>query len=164
VAIMTVTAYFAAPLFNDMERNFNLVVTRKLEAYVEVFLPQRDGGLLMDLVKNGTSPDEAAKTVFDMDRRAMESADILIAVLDGAKIDEGVAFEIGYMFGLGKYCIGYQSDMRRALPIGNNPMITGSLATICANTDALLSTVAEYCQAIPGDGRNSGITERRLRA
>ena len=141
----TVAIYFAAPLFNEMERRFNRELVKELEEFAVVFLPQRDGGLMMELVRNGTAPQEAAQIVFGKDRRAMEEADLLIAVLDGAKIDEGVAFEIGYMFSLSKYCIGLQTDMRRALPTGNNPMIEASLSLICDSPKMLISAVADFC-------------------
>jgi nucleoside 2-deoxyribosyltransferase len=137
--------YFAAPLFNEMERRFNRELVKELEEFAVVFLPQRDGGLMMELVRNGTAPQEAAKIVFEKDRRAMEQAGLLVAVLDGAKIDEGVAFEIGYMFSLGKYCIGLQTDMRRALPTGNNPMIDASLTVICDSPKMLISAVTDFC-------------------
>ena len=36
--------YFAAPLFNQSEQDYNLKITNILESYgYEVFLPQRDG-------------------------------------------------------------------------------------------------------------------------
>jgi nucleoside 2-deoxyribosyltransferase len=82
--------------------------------------------------------------VFENDRAAIDSADFLIAVLDGAGIDEGVAFEIGYAFGLGKHCVGLQTDMRRALPTGNNPMIGRSLQMIFGSRDELISWVADH--------------------
>ena len=37
--------YFAAPLFNEAEKEYNLKIVSILESYgYEVFLPQRDGG------------------------------------------------------------------------------------------------------------------------
>src|ERR1700752_2276497 len=126
-------SYFAAPLFNEMERNYNLMVVLQLEKYVDVFLPQRDGGLLMNYVKEGISPDTAARLIFEKDLSAMGGADFLIALLDGSGIDEGVAFEVGFMFALGKPCVGLQTDFRRALPTGNNPMIGSSMHTVFQN-------------------------------
>jgi nucleoside 2-deoxyribosyltransferase len=113
-----------------MERGFNIDVCTKLEPFIDVFLPQRDGGLLMQKVKEGVSPDLAGRAIFDTDLQAMRHADFLIAVLDGSSIDEGVAFEAGYMFALGKTCVALQTDVRRALPTGNNPMIESSMTQI----------------------------------
>ncbi len=42
--------YFAAPLFSQSEKDFNLKLTHVLEAHgYTVFLPQRDGFLAVDL-------------------------------------------------------------------------------------------------------------------
>jgi len=53
----------------------------------------------------------------------------------------GVAFEIGYLFALGTPCIALQTDVRRALPSGNNPMIGQALAEIVADETRLLESV-----------------------
>lgn len=130
--------YFAAPLFNEMERGYNLAVVRRLEAHFDVFLPQRDGGLLTRYVKEGISPDRAASLIFGTDLTAMGDADVLVALLDGSHVDEGVAFEIGYMFAMGKICVALQTDVRRALPTGNNPMISSAMRYIFQTIDELL--------------------------
>ncbi len=129
--------YFAAPLFNEAERRFNKFIARRLELYADIFLPQRDGGLLLEMVKQGISPANAERAVFQCDIEAMQRADFLIAVLDGNGIDEGVAFEIGYMHCLGKPCFGFQTDVRRALPTGNNPMLIGALGNVFLELKAL---------------------------
>jgi nucleoside 2-deoxyribosyltransferase len=94
----------------------------------QVFLPQRDGQLLSDLVAGGMIPREAAEAVFSADMTALRQCRAVIAVLDGRTIDEGVAFEIGVASSLGKVCVGLQTDVRRLLPFGNNPMIECALA------------------------------------
>jgi nucleoside 2-deoxyribosyltransferase len=139
-------AYFAAPLFNEMERNHNSRIVEQLEAYVDVFLPQRDGGLMMQHVKGGMSPDRAANLIFEKDRLAMASADILIAILDGSNVDEGVAFEIGYMFALGKFCVALQTDVRRALPTGNNPMIGSAMRFVFQTIRELVDWIEQLSQ------------------
>jgi nucleoside 2-deoxyribosyltransferase len=136
-------AYFAAPLFNEMERNYNSAIVSQLEDHIDVFLPQRDGGLLMQHVKDGMSPDRAGHLIFDRDLAAMEGANLLIAVLDGAAIDEGVAFEIGYMFALGRTCVGLQTDVRRALPTGNNPMIGSAMRFVFQSVPQLVGWIEQ---------------------
>lgn len=131
--------YLAAPLFNERERIFNLELARCLAELGEVFLPQRDGYLLTDMLIAGVSLEVAEQRVFSQDRAAMARSDLLIAVLDGAHIDEGVAFEIGFSHALGKMCLGLQTDVRRALPTGNNPMIERSLNAIAHDTDELIT-------------------------
>jgi nucleoside 2-deoxyribosyltransferase len=152
-----IRTYFAAPLFNEMERRFNSEIAREIERYADVFLPQRDGGLLTKLVQDGVSVPVAEQRIFEMDLAAMESSDLLIAVLDGSHIDEGVAFEIGYAFALGKSCVGLQTDSRRLLPTGNNPMLGRSLAFVCHDRPHLLEWVRNY---VVTHVENVGLSDR----
>jgi nucleoside 2-deoxyribosyltransferase len=136
--------YLAAPLFNARERKFNEELASILGTNVEVFLPQRDGELLARLVEDGMDKDEAEERVFEGDMQAMRSAHLLVAVLDGAHVDEGVAFEIGFMNGRGECCVGLQTDVRRALPTGNNPMIGRGLVQIFHDVGELVDWITEW--------------------
>jgi nucleoside 2-deoxyribosyltransferase len=136
--------YFAAPLFNDMERSFNKAIAQHLASFFDVFLPQQDGGLMVDMVRDGTRPAEAARTVFRMDIDALNKCNVLLIVLDGRTIDEGAAFELGYAFALGKTCVGLQTDVRRLLTSGNNPMIACSLHHLFQDLDELLTWARQY--------------------
>jgi nucleoside 2-deoxyribosyltransferase len=122
--------YFAAPLFSQAERVFNEAMAKRLEQYVKVYLPQRDGGLMAELINGGLSAEAVAKLVFTRDVDAMHHSDCLLAILDGRAIDEGVALEIGVAYASGKECIGLQTDVRRLASWGNNPMITGALQAV----------------------------------
>lgn len=138
----TFRIYLAAPLFNARERAFNLELARALEGMgAEVFLPQRDGALLVDMLSAGVPQPIAERRVFLQDTEAMRTADLGIAVLDGAVVDDGVAFEIGFLRALGRPCVGLQTDVRRALPSGNNPMISQALSEIVADETHLLDSV-----------------------
>lgn len=140
------SVYLAGPLFNKAERSFNEIITEKLERWVNVYLPQRDGGLISDMIENGVNPDVAAVRVFRYDMKAILKANILIAILDGRTIDEGVAFELGIAFSHSKKCIGLQTDSRRLAPWGNNPMITGSLEIVFHSVEDLLNWVKTESQ------------------
>ena len=115
--------YFAAPLFNDMERGFNSRMTEQLEQFSTVFLPQRDGLLMRDLVSDGMPLASARRLVYEADINALRQCDCVVAVLDGRTVDEGVAFEIGFARALGKSCVGLKTDDRALLSSGDNPMI-----------------------------------------
>lgn len=115
--------YFAAPLFNDMERDFNARMTEQLELFATVFLPQRDGLLMRDLVRDGMPLVSARRLVYEADVNALRQCDCVVAVLDGRTVDEGVAFEIGFACALGKCCIGLKTDDRALLSSGDNPMV-----------------------------------------
>jgi len=136
--------YFAAPLFNENERRFNDGLAARLAEHVDVFLPQRDGELLVELVRSGVELPIAERRVFQNDIRALNSAALLVAILDGGYIDEGVAFEIGFANGVGTLCVGLQTDVRRALPSGNNPMISQGLANVFDCVDSLVEWVSEW--------------------
>lgn len=58
---------------------------------------------------------------------AIKKADGVIAVLDGVDVDSGVASEIGYGFGLGKWIIGYRNDFRNA---GDNEASIANLQVV----------------------------------
>jgi len=133
--------YLAGPLFNDAERTFNVALASQLEQCAEVYLPQRDGGLMSDMLRSGVSSDVAASRVFRGDMEAIRQADYLVAILDGRAIDEGVAFELGIAFAYGKRCVGLQTDSRRLASWGNNPMITGALETVFDDVDGLLKWI-----------------------
>jgi nucleoside 2-deoxyribosyltransferase len=45
-------------------------------------------------------------------RRAIDGAQAVVAVLDGVDVDSGTAAEIGYAFARGKRIVGYRGDFR----------------------------------------------------
>lgn len=142
--------YLAGPLFSDAERTFNEVLTTELEKWVDVYLPQRDGGIMSEMVQDGVHPRIASQRVFKLDMKAIREVDYLIAILDGRTIDEGVAFELGTAFAQSKQCVGLQTDSRRLAPWGNNPMVTGALYTVFTCTDALIQWMSSEVTESPG--------------
>jgi nucleoside 2-deoxyribosyltransferase len=123
--------YLAAPLFSDAEKAFNEQVVLRLERRgFDVYLPQRDGGLIVDLVSRGVEPRAAAQSIFQRDIEALIECDICLIVLDGRAVDEGAAFELGVAYSARKLCVGLQTDPRRLLITGNNPMLEGALSCV----------------------------------
>jgi len=145
--------YLAAPLFSAAELAFNLALTKRIEASLDVYLPQRDGGKLVDLIARGVDQRVAYKSIFDRDLCALEAADALIIVLDGRAIDEGAAFELGYAYARNKECFGIQTDPRRLLPAGNNPMIEMPLRKVfsCIEEVGAWADAFVLRQAPPGE-------------
>jgi len=142
--------YIAAPLFSEAEKRFNKLLKAELLPYFDVYLPQEDGMLIVDLVKIGISFKKASRIIFDADVHAINNADILLIVLDGRTVDEGAAMELGYAFSRGKRCIGFSTDPRTLLPEGQNPMIDGCLEITVHSIDILLTclthnTEVELC-------------------
>ena len=150
------SAYLAAPLFNERERRFNSELADALSSCCDVFLPQRDGLLLVDLLRDGVSPDIAEIRIFERDRIALMRCNLLIAVLDGAHIDEGVAFEVGFAHARGALCLGLQSDARRALPSGNNPMIGQAMSAIFTDVAPLIAFLADHQPSSRASGQKDG--------
>jgi nucleoside 2-deoxyribosyltransferase len=150
--------YLAGPLFSDAERSFNLKLKRLLVPCFDVYLPQEDGGLLVDMIAEGAPPKVASRHVFLGDVQAIRDADLLIIILDGRSVDEGAAFELGFAYALGKPCYGLKTDPRQLLAIGNNPMIDGPLEYIFQSVDELVDWAKEVSSGsarIPVHSRSS---------
>ena len=50
--------------------------------------------------------------IFSKNETAIKSSDIIVAVVDGADVDSGTAWEIGYAYALGKPILGLRTDFR----------------------------------------------------
>jgi nucleoside 2-deoxyribosyltransferase len=125
---MRKSIYFAAPLFNPQELEFNEKVSAILENSFSVHLPQRDGVLIPGNAWTEQDFKEMSRRAFVSDLDAIRRCDVLFAVLDGRVVDEGVAFELGFAAALGKQCVALRTDKRVLLPHGINPMIDGGLS------------------------------------
>lgn len=138
--------YFAGPMFNRAEKDFNEEIAAVLEEYgYEVFLPQRDGIEAAQL--EGKSEEELTAMIFDLDSSEVNKADIIFMNLDGRVPDEGACVELGIAFAGGKRCYGFKTDTR-SIEIGLdlNPMISGCMIKIFKNYDGeqLIREIKEY--------------------
>lgn len=130
--------FIAGPLFSQAEREFNLRVDEHLRRHgFETFLPQRDVGKLDELLaKEGM---EAYRAIFERDLRGIEQSDAVVAILDGADVDSGTAFEVGYSFARGKPVIGLKTDMRVfAKDEELNNMLAQAIRALARNLDELI--------------------------
>lgn len=141
--------YIAAPLFSPSERAFNDSLAEALERTAGVYLPQRDGILVeQHLKRDPRAALEICKRVFVEDLDAIRQANVIVAVLEGRALDEGVCIEVGFAKALGKTIVGYKSDIRICLPWGSNPLVTGCV-------DAWVESIAELHSLIKNyGGRN----------
>lgn len=135
--------YIAAPLFSEAELIFNAKLAAELALRFDVYLPQRDGKLLVQMTAKGHCPKQTAKMIFSSDLAAIRASDNLLIVLDGRTVDEGAAFELGYAYAIGKPCYGLQTDPRRLLPTGNNPMIGQALIAVAESVHELIELMSE---------------------
>lgn len=137
--------YIAGPLFSEAELGFNRTIRDLLREHFEVYLPQEDGGLLVDMLKRGVTIERAQRFIFSCDIEAIKRSDYLLIILDGRTVDEGASFELGFAYALGKKCVGYQTDPRRLLPTGNNPMLQCALDRVLTSRSELLEWVILEC-------------------
>jgi hypothetical protein len=146
--------YFAAPLFCQAEKTFNLQLTEELERRgFAVFLPQRDGVERMTPPYNGMTNDELCQAIFTIDRDKILEADIFLFVLDGRVPDEGGGVELGIAYGRKHFLqrdtllIGLHTDTRGAHPLLGaklNPMIYGALDYLADSQNDLIAAIEEY--------------------
>lgn len=102
--------YFASPLFSNMERAYNeKLVAQIREVYPEIslYVPQEQ----MEINDKESYADSKMIAKFDTD--ALLDSQLMIAVLDGATIDVGVASEIGVAYQAGIPVIGLFTDSRQ---------------------------------------------------
>ncbi|NLX50422.1 MAG: nucleoside 2-deoxyribosyltransferase [Methanospirillum sp.] len=101
--------YLAAPLFSEAERCYNEGLASALRARAfRVFLPQEsgDGGEARD--------GPALRSLFDRLVAELDASDLVVAVIDGADADSGVAWEMGYAYARGIPVYAIRTDFRRA--------------------------------------------------
>jgi nucleoside 2-deoxyribosyltransferase len=149
--------YFAAPLFCEAEKAFNLQLTQELEGRgFTVFLPQRDGVESNKPPYNQMTSDQLCQAIFTEDRDKILEADIFLFVLDGRVPDEGGGVELGiaygqkHLLGRDKLLIGLHTDRRAAFAfvgVKVNPMIHGALDYIAEDENDLMAALEEYRQA-----------------
>lgn len=123
--------YIAAPLFNEMEKCCNERINGLLkELGVDTYLPQKDGGEISNMIKQGGNVEEVSNYIFNLDVSEVRKCDLLLFLLDGRVPDEGSCFELGLAYALGKKCIGFKTDIRSFSDGYDNLMIRKSLADI----------------------------------
>ncbi len=127
--------YIAGPLFSPSERSFLEEIDGKLigEGY-ETYLPHRDGGLANYLDRENT------KKFYNSDVEAIYNSEAILSILNGADVDSGTSWEIGFAYALGKPIFGLYQDTRN---MDLNLMIKNSVQ-IESSTDMLITRINSY--------------------
>lgn len=118
--------YLAAPVFTTLERNINKYIADKIEntGKYKVFLPQT-----VSPVKINGEYD--MYPIFSGCKDNIIDSDLILALVDGADVDSGVAWELGYAFANNKKSICVRTDIRKSEGNGVNIMIEyGSTKTL----------------------------------
>ncbi|MDX2342489.1 MAG: nucleoside 2-deoxyribosyltransferase [Acidimicrobiia bacterium] len=131
--------YYAASLFNEAEREFNLKVVSMIhDLGLSTWFPQEDVGLLSDFIEeDGMSLIEAREHIFRLNIAAVKEADVVVFVLDGRGPDEGACIEAGIAWGMHKRVIALKTDFRDGEHGGNNLMIDGIVTDVAGSIDEL---------------------------
>jgi nucleoside 2-deoxyribosyltransferase len=127
------TVYLAAPLFSEAELDFN----RKLRDEIKnsgfnVFLPQEDSNNVKDR-------DDRQKIIFSKNEAAIEKSDMIVAVVDGADVDSGTAWEIGYAYARSKPILGLRTDFRTLGIEGTVNLMIEKSVLLCKSIPELLN-------------------------
>ncbi len=112
--------YLSAPLFTQVERRWN----RRLANALEEHIPDTDVLLPQDIKFGGAyNRPEHYQHIYDRCLEMVEEADLMVAVLDGADVDSGTAFEMGYARARDLPIIGVRTDYRKSQDRGLNIML-----------------------------------------
>src|SRR5919201_1728043 len=140
--------YFAGPLFTPYERAFIDECTARLRAEeIDVFVPHENAL---------ASGDISAATIFAKDWAALSKANAVVALLDGAMVDDGTACEIGIFYALmqgdpaKKGIVGLLTDLRSTLGHeghGLNLFVEGCIEAggkVCGTLDEVVEVLAGW--------------------
>ncbi len=128
--------YLAAPLFSESERVYNLLVAKQLRNnFFDVYLPQEAGD------DSDTRNKEEQERIFSENLRALQNADIIVAIIDGADADSGTAWEMGYAYANRKKVIALRTDFRRSGRYEKVNLMLEESSTVVTSLENLLDAV-----------------------
>jgi len=151
---MSELVYVAGPLFSDAERAYLELMVKELSSSSNLnpktafFLPHRDGG---ELGKGKTR-----KYIYELDIKQVNSAKIVVALLDGQDVDSGTCVELGFAHAKGKKIFGLLTDFRAyktadAEPHRPNLMVWGVCEegkTLYNDLNSLATAFAQYIKSL----------------
>jgi nucleoside 2-deoxyribosyltransferase/predicted secreted protein len=131
--------YLAAPLFSAAERRYNKHLAMLLRtSFFEVYLPQDTGD---DSYERDRS---AHQEIFKKNLAALEAADLIVAVIDGADADSGTAWEIGYAFAKDIPVISIRTDFRMTGQQEHVNLMLEQSSVIVSSEEELLSRLSFF--------------------
>jgi phosphoglycolate phosphatase-like HAD superfamily hydrolase/nucleoside 2-deoxyribosyltransferase len=133
--------FLSAGLADAQHRARNLQIATALEDVARVYLPQRDGGLLTEMVAAGSSWEMAADIIKRRDVAALRISDIVIAILTDDLVGAGVAFELGVADALSLPCWALVLGTQRTY---KSPLIESAVSRHYASIEALRRALHSY--------------------
>ena len=144
-SVRVLKIYFSGPLFTPYERSFidECAAALRTDGF-EVFVPH-EHALARDV-------DVTAAWIFARDRRGIERADAMLAILDGPSVDDGTACEIGMFHALmqsdpsKKGVVGLLTDIRgmRGESTGINLFVHGAIEDV----GRIVASIEEACDVL----------------
>ena len=135
--------YLAGPLFTPYQRSFlDQLAAQLRDLDIEVFVPHEH------LLDGPLTPTE----VFHTDAQGVRAADVVLAVLDGAEVDDGTACEIGMFAELLRTgtrrgaIIGLMTDIRSLRSTDDPPRIN-LFVRGCIETHGSIHTDTDHAVA-----------------
>jgi nucleoside 2-deoxyribosyltransferase len=133
--------YLSGPLFSQAEIEWG----SQIKAGIIGILGDRAEVIWPHEITSG-SPEE----IFQANLQALDRCNIMVAILDGAHVDDGTAWEMGYHYSRGKRIIGIRTDKRKAGETNSskvNAMIEFSCQGIVGSLDDLILVLKEILEA-----------------
>jgi len=134
--------YQSGPLFGEADRQFHKALSARLrDAGHEVIWP----GDLFDVRQLREIGPYASNLIFKGCCNAMAGCTCVVALLDGAQVDDGTSWELGYAYAKGIPIYGLRTDLRIAGDAQDNyvnSMIQGCLTEHARNVDDLVRMLA----------------------
>lgn len=118
--------YIAGPLFSLAERNFNKELANALKSSI----PNSMVSLPQERAKTIAGKPAFIDNMFKYCVKAIDDADIIVAVLDGPDVDGGTCVEIGYAYAHKKPIMGIRTDFRMSEDRGVNLMVSKACTDI----------------------------------
>jgi len=113
--------YISGPLFTAPERAYLEVIDKACQdRSYSTYLPHRDAGY-------AKARGSLRRKFFLADIRMLRNSRMVVAVLNGAEVDAGTAWEVGFAFAQKKPIVGIREDLRMH---EINLMLTGSLELV----------------------------------
>lgn len=144
--------YLAGPLFTTAERAFNKQLADRLAAGGhEVLLPQErgpDGDITAGEGSNVRDLSMSAREILLKNKRDLDAADAVVAIMDGADPEPGTAWECGYAYALGKPTVHLRTDIRGVGGPSDRPYDAMLVASADAHLELPLATVEEAGMAL----------------
>lgn len=131
--------YIAGPLFNWGEQWFN----ERLKEELEKISSQKKLDIWFHLPQELEGDNQS--DIFDKNRGRLDASQCIVAILDGADIDSGTSWEIGYAYAKDKTIIGVRTDFRYSGEHGRgNLMILKSLSLPLINKSRIKNKPMVY--------------------